>query len=171
MKENDLPLWPSRGTRRKLDGLWLERLERQGIHALISDAEEKPWELNRAIGEFNNRLYWECHETLEHLWLRTPYPLRLFYHAIIKVAVGFYHGSRHNRHGTRTKLADGMRLLSLFQPSFLGVRTDLLHRDVSVWLTRVEGKGPIDWRGLDALPTPHIHVMEEGGDAKPIDDA
>ena len=161
LKEQHLPLWPSKGNRRKLDTLWLEKLERHGIHAFLSDPVEKPGELDRAIEEFNNRLFWECHETLEHVWRDTPYPLRLFYHAIIKVAVGFYHGSRHNRHGTRVKLADGIHLLRLFLPCFLGIRTDLLLKDVSAWQARIEGQSPINWRILDTLPTPHILGSEE----------
>ena len=156
MKEIDLPLWPSRN-RRKLEELWLERLERHGLSALlIEPPAQVPPELHKAIEEFNSGLFWECHETLEDVWRNTPYPLRFFYHAIIKVAVGFHHMSRHNRHGAAVKLSDGVRLLRLFPPVFLGVRTDLLHQDSSTRLESVESAGPINWAEIDAISTPHI---------------
>ena len=157
MEEADLPLWPPKGSRRKLDGLWLEKLERFGLSTFLPEPHaEGPRELYSAIEQFNSGLFWECHETLEELWLHTPYPLRLFYHAIIKVAVGFHHLSRHNRHGARVKLSDGVRTLRLLPPSFLGVHTDALCRDSCEWLSRLESAGTLDWSELDSLPTPLI---------------
>ena len=137
--------------------MWLETLERQGLEPLLEETPTGvPAELHKAIGEFNAGLFWECHETLEEVWRGAPYPLRFFYHAIIKLAVGFYHMSRHNRHGTRVKLSDAVRLLKIFPPTFLGVRTDLLCRCAAAWLERVDGAGPVNWGELDALPPPRI---------------
>ena len=163
-EEKDLASWPSKGNRRKLEQLWLERLEGRGLSAFLPDvpAAASP-ELYKAVGEFNSGLFWECHETLEGVWRSTPYPLRFFYHAIIKVAVGFHHLSRHNRHGARVKLYDGVRLLHLFPPSFLDVGTGLLCRDASAWLERLERAGPIDWGEMDALPAPHIRLGRFNG--------
>ena len=157
----DLPRWPSKGNRRRLEALWLERLELQEVpDTLVKAPVEAPHELYRAVHEFNNRLFWECHETLEDIWRETRYPLRFFYHAIIKVAVGLHHASRHNRHGAQTKLSDGVRLLRLFQPHFLGIRTGQLLGDASVWLERVSRGRSVDWAELDALPTPVIRTLE-----------
>ena len=163
MREIDLPQWPTRGTRRKLDRLWLEALERGGSSIILAGAPATPPpELSRAIEEFNGELFWRCHETLEGLWLNTPYPLRLFYHAVIKAAVGFHHLSRHNRLGARVKLADAVRLLRLMPPSFLGVLNDRLCQDASEWLERLEGAGSIVWRELDDAARPSITVVKKG---------
>ena len=157
---NDLPRWPSKGNRRRLEELWLESLELHGLRcALPEPPPEVPTELSQAVEQFNGRRFWDCHETLEHVWLRTPYPLRFFYHSIIKAAVGFHHQSRHNRHGARVKLSDAVRLLRLFQPSYLGLRTDLLLGDTSIWLAKVDGAGRVNWAELDAMPTPIIHTL------------
>ena len=153
---------PSGGNRRRLEELWLGELERVGVRrAKIQAPEFVPEALTRAVGQFNDAQYWDCHETLEELWLETPYPLRFFYHGVIKAAVGFHHLSRHNRNGARTKLSDAVRLLSLFQPEFLGLRTDLLSDDVSTWLVRLESSDRADWVELDALERPVI--WEPGG--------
>lgn len=156
-----LPRWPSGGNRRKLDEQWLSALEAgAGRGVLVEPSEGAPEALLAAIQEFNQGLYWECHETLEGVWRGTPYPLRFFYHAIIKVAVGLHHLSRHNRHGATVKLADGVRVLRLFQPRFLGVRTDLLLADASIWLERARKAGPTTWGELDRLPRPLIRLAQ-----------
>ena len=157
----DLPPWPSKGDRRRLEGLWLERLELHGLRrALPQPPLEVPTELSQAVDEFNARLFWQCHETLEDIWRQTPYPLRFFYHAIIKAAVGFYHKSRHNRHGAKVKLADAVRLLRLFQPNYLGLRTDLMLGETSIWLAKVGSARRLNWTELDAMPTPIIRMVE-----------
>ena len=118
--------WPSKGNRRHLEAQWLEQLEGCGVTvALPAGAADATPELGKAIGEFNSGLFWECHESLEEVWRGTPYPQRFFYHAVIKAAVGFHHLRRHNRHGTRAKLSDSVRLLKLLphwnpQESFQG---------------------------------------------------
>ena len=108
-----------------------------------------------AIEQFNRGEFWECHETLEDVWRETAYPFRLFYHAVIKTAVGFHHLTRHNRHGAQVKLRDGVELLELFQPVWMGVRTDLLLADAMEWLSYVEAP-TVAWSELDGRAKPRI---------------
>ena len=163
LRGDDLPRRPQKGNRRKLEALWLQHLERYGIHSsLVNMPAEAPRELYKAVHEFNGRLFWECHETLEDVWRDTDYPLRFFYHSVIKVAVGFHHMSRHNRHGARVKLLDGIRLLRLFQPRFLGLRTDDLLAETSAWPARLTGSNDMAWTELDTLPTPVIRMSRQG---------
>lgn len=163
MQQPDLPRWPSGGNRRELDRLWVAEVERHGRPALVPEPGEAPLELYQGIEEFNYGRFWDCHESLETVWRQTPYPLRLFYHAIIKAAVGFHHLGRHNRHGARSKLADAVELLGLFQPAFMGVRTDQLLEDTQAWLERVDREGRVPWAELDLLPKPRIAVERRRG--------
>lgn len=151
--EMELPRWPSKGDRRNLEQRWLEKLELPGEGLDLEDLPaETPRQLAKAVEEFNRRLFWECHET--------PYPERFFYHAIIKAAVGFHHMSRHNLHGARVKLSDAARLLRLFHPGCMGLRTDMLLWDTTEWLARLGVDSPVDWAALDALPTPTIREAD-----------
>ena len=160
-KPKTLPLRPFRGNRRRLEEEWLEQLERHGLPAYLPEPPAAaPPQLYRAVYQFNDGAFWDCHETLEEVWLETPYPLRFFYHAIIKVAVGLHHMGRHNRHGARVKLSDGVRLLRIFPQDYMGVRTGRLLDDASWWLERVDVTGTVDWKETDALPRPVIHVAE-----------
>ena len=155
-----LPRWPSRGNRRKLEESWLRQLELRGLSVFLPEEPPKaPEALPGAVQQFNRGDFWDCHETLEEVWLQTPYPLRLFYHSIIKVAVGLYHVRRHNRHGARVKLSDGVRVLRLFPPEFMGVGAGRLHDDTCRWLALVGASGRVDWSELDALSRPTIRMV------------
>ena len=68
--------------------------------------------------------------------------------------------NRHNRHGSRVKLGDAVRLLPFFQPQFLRVRTDPLLHDASTWLESLGGTDHIDWAALDALSKPIIRIVD-----------
>ena len=56
-----------------------------------SCADPPPAELLVGIEQFNRGEYFECHETLEALWVAEPTPLRRLYQGILQVGVGFYH--------------------------------------------------------------------------------
>ena len=158
----DLPTAPSRGNRRRLEAMWLERLESSKFRGGdLEVPKTPPTPLASAVRQFNEGRYWDCHETLEDLWRETPYPLRFVYHAVIKSAVGFHHLSRRNRNGAKVKLSDAVRLLSLFQPEILGIRTDVLRDVVVERLGLLQGGEPVDWSSLDVLPRPVIHTTWE----------
>ena len=151
-----LPTLPFRN-RRVLDAQWIDALRRLGIGPVRgwSGLRSLPRSCAAPIEQFNRGEFWECHETLEDVWRETPYPFRLFYHAVIKTAVGFHHLTRHNRHGARVKLRDGVELLELFQPVWMGVRTDLLLADAMEWLSYVEAP-TVAWSELDGRAKPRI---------------
>ena len=155
-----LARWPSRGGRRRLDAQWAQALQRNGMECYLGElAVPTPLELPRAIEQFNAGLFWESHETLEELWGKTPYPLRILYHALIKAAAGFHHLSRHNAKGARAKLSEARDLLHLCPAGLMGVPTDLLHQELDLWLReRLDFEGPLDWGILDRLPRARIHL-------------
>ncbi|MCM0084259.1 DUF309 domain-containing protein [Geomonas sp. Red32] len=52
---------------------------------------EAPEELVRAVGEFNRREWFECHESLEELWVGSKGEIRHFYQGLLQFAVALYH--------------------------------------------------------------------------------
>ena len=106
MSTGDLPKYAAKGERQKLDLDWIKLLHQEGLPPFLPVASDPPAKFGQAICEFNRAQYWQCHETLEELWLPEGYPLRLFYHGLIKAAVGLLHLERHNRHGGTAKLRD-----------------------------------------------------------------
>jgi hypothetical protein len=109
-----------------LDRVWLGRLKAQGLAAFVPAPPSPPEAFWQGVQEFNAGDFWQAHETLERVWMATPYPTRLFHYAVIKLAVGLLHLERHNGVGGRRQLAAAAQLLEPFTPGFLGLRTDLL---------------------------------------------
>src|SRR5687767_12636513 len=70
-----------------------------------------PRELQEAVEQFNQGRYFECHETLEHLWAHEVGPLRSFHQGIIQVATGLHHLRRGNLRGARISLEGGLERL------------------------------------------------------------
>ena len=154
----DLPAFPPKGGRQKLDQLWLAKLQNEGSEALSSGVTGPQPELDRAILQFNRQQFWECHETLELLWLPEPYPLRLFYHGLIKAAVGMYHLSRNNRSGASLKLSDGISTLAPFVPEMMGIDIAGLRGELGIRLKLVQKPARVNWVSIDGLAPIQIRV-------------
>jgi hypothetical protein len=60
-----------------------------------------PPALVQAVREFNAGEYFQCHETLEHAWLREPGYIRVLWQGIIQVSVACFHITRGNGEGAR----------------------------------------------------------------------
>jgi len=52
-------------------------------------AQDDP-RLQKGIDEFNQGLFFECHETLEEIWQEDHGEDRLFYQGIIQIAAGYF---------------------------------------------------------------------------------
>jgi uncharacterized protein len=91
-----------------------------------SCADAPPPELRAAVEQFNRGEFFECHETLEALWLVEPEPLRRLYQGILQVGVAFHHQRRANYRGTMRLLASGIGYLLPFAPRCLGVDVEAL---------------------------------------------
>ena len=53
------------------------------------EAQDDP-RLQKGIDEFNQQLFFECHETLEEIWLEEHGEDRTFYQGIIQIAAGYF---------------------------------------------------------------------------------
>jgi predicted metal-dependent hydrolase len=80
------------------------------------------------VAQFNRGEFFECHETLEALWLAEKEPLRRLYQGILQVGVAFHHLRRGNYRGTMNLLRSGTAHLAPFAPECLGVDVDALLR-------------------------------------------
>lgn len=69
--------------------------------------ESPPGQLLQGIREFNNREWFECHETVEDLWAGEEGEIRDFYQGIIQVAVALHHWRNGNFGGAVSLLKGG----------------------------------------------------------------
>jgi predicted metal-dependent hydrolase len=83
---------------------------------------EPPPEFFKALEEFNQRRFFECHETLEDLWNAERGELRRFYQGLLQVGVGYYKiTTRPNYRGALSLLESGAGYLRRFAPSQFGI--------------------------------------------------
>jgi predicted metal-dependent hydrolase len=69
--------------------------------------DSPPGQLLQGIREFNNQEWFECHETVEDLWIGEEGEARDFYQGLIQVAVALHHWRNGNFGGAVSLLKGG----------------------------------------------------------------
>lgn len=142
----------------------------QSLAALI---ESHKWRLNesmrtqplpplaqRGIAEFNQGLYFECHETLEDVWNDHQGIIRVFYQGILQIAVGYLHIRRHNWRGAVKVLARGIPKVAHFQPVCQSVDVaDLVTRAQEMHAMLLE-LGPERIDEFDQISLPVVKLVQ-----------
>lgn len=63
---------------------------------------------------FNSQKYFETHEVLEEVWLKTVGEKKIFLHGLIQIAAAFHHHTKGNPAGFHSLLEKGLRKLENF---------------------------------------------------------
>lgn len=117
--------------------------------------------LIQGIEEFNCGLFFECHETLEAIWLEDHGEDRLFYQGIIQVAAGYYKLRQGVLIGAIKLWRMGLEKLERYGPAHLGVDLASLVEPTKKNLVLAEDA---ERRGVAAdLHAPAITFCEAGG--------
>ena len=114
-------------------------------------------ELLHAIEQFNAREYFECHETLEAIWIAEPGPIRTLYKGILQVGVGCLHLLRGNYRGATIKLQSGADYLEPFAPRCMGVEVARLIADARRLRAELVARGPERLAEVDRALLPRVH--------------
>jgi hypothetical protein len=117
--------------------------------------------LLRGIEQFNQREYFECHETLELIWRAEPGPIRTLYKGILQVGVGCYHLLRHNYRGATIKLQSGADYLDPFAPRCMSVEVGRLIADARRLRAELVALGPERFEEVDLTLLPIVRVTGE----------
>ncbi len=93
--------------------------------------------LRRGADEFNRGRFFECHDTLEEIWHGVRGEARDFLQGLIHVAVGFYHLGNGNLAGGQNQLEKGLKRLSGYGDTFVGMDLATLRKDVERWIEKI----------------------------------
>ncbi|QWV96477.1 DUF309 domain-containing protein [Geomonas nitrogeniifigens] len=115
-----------------------------------------PPELQQAIDEFNAGEWFECHETLEELWVGEKGELRDFYQGLLQVAVALYHWRNGNFKGAEGLLQRGSGLLRRVSERCLGVDVAALVAESGVLREALLGLGEERMAELDPALIPKL---------------
>ena len=111
----------------------------------------------KGLDQFNQRLFFECHDTLEELWSGVRGAPRDFFQGLIQAAVGFYHLGNGNRAGARSVLGRSLERLGRYPPRYAGVELEPLRAAVGEWLRALETDAPV--------PAEPPRILSVAGDA------
>lgn len=82
---------------------------------------------------FNSQKFFEAHEALEEVWVKTKGREKIFLHGLIQVAAAFHHHSRGNTEGFRSLLEKGLRKLYEFENVVEGIDLQDLRGQLQPW--------------------------------------
>jgi predicted metal-dependent hydrolase len=97
--------------------------------------------LARGIEQFNGRLFYECHDTLEDAWSGLRGEPRDFFQGLIQAAVAFYHLGNGNRAGALSTLRRSLERLRRYPSRYEGVELAPLVASLEPWLEALEAGG------------------------------
>lgn len=83
-------------------------------------AEDKE-ALRRGAQQFNEGLYFECHDTLEEAWSGIRGEARDFFQGLIQISVALYHWQNGNPGGASSLLDRGLKRLARYGDLYLGL--------------------------------------------------
>lgn len=121
--------------------------------------ELPPRELQKAIEEFNGGDWFQCHETLEELWVGEKGELRDFYQGLLQVAVALHHWRNGNLKGALGLLRKGSECLSRVAPACQGVDVARLLAEAGALEQELAALGE---EGMSQLPghlIPRVHQV------------
>jgi uncharacterized protein len=99
-------------------------------------------QFEKGVELFNSRNFFECHDTIEELWMEWRENDRSFFQGLIQVAVGFYHLENRNYKGARSQLSKGLAKLQQYQPAHFGVEVESFVIETAKCLRWVEDQEP-----------------------------
>jgi uncharacterized protein len=121
--------------------------------------EPPPPQLCTGVAQFNQGEYWECHETLEGLWMAETRPVRDLYQGVLQIGVAFHHLHGHNYAGALKMLRRGLPRLRGLPEVTQGVRVAELARAAREVHNRLAALGPDRLDQFDLLNLPQIEML------------
>jgi predicted metal-dependent hydrolase len=119
-----------------------------------------PPELQKAIEEFNSGEWFECHETLEELWVGEKGELRDLYQGLLQIAVALYHWRNGNFKGAVGLLQRGSDFLRRVSPRCLEVDVARVIADAAAMHEALEGLGEERMAEVGKQLVPRLHRVQ-----------
>ena len=92
----------------------------------------------KAVEEFNQRKFYQCHDSLEAIWVDSPEVDKRFYQGILQIAVACHHLSNLNLRGAIILLGEGIQRLRDYLPEYRQIDLSILLDDVFLLLSKLQ---------------------------------
>ncbi len=121
--------------------------------------ESPPGQLLQGIREFNRRDWFECHETVEDLWIGAEGEVRDFYQGLIQIAIALHHWRNGNFGGAVNLFKGGAGYLRRVADKCQWVDVAGLIADSDRVRTALEELGEERMESLDPALVPLIKTV------------
>lgn len=115
-------------------------------------------ELLRAFGEFNRGDWYDCHETLEELWIDSEDENRWFYQGLLQIAVALHHWRNGNFGGAVSLLSGGVNYLRRVSPVCQRIEVAVLVTEAERFREELGRLGPEQMAELPATLIPKMRL-------------
>ncbi|BCG48277.1 hypothetical protein GEOBRER4_n3160 [Citrifermentans bremense] len=122
-------------------------------------ANAPPGELVKAVEEFNRGEWFECHETLEELWVGEKGELRDFYQGVLQIAVALHHWRNGNFKGALILLQGGGECLRRVSSVCLELDVARLQKDAARFLDELSALGEGRMAEVNPGLVPRLHLL------------
>jgi hypothetical protein len=92
---------------------------------------------DKGVAEFNAGYYFECHDTLEDMWMGVRGPSRDFFQGLIQVSVAFYHLTGGNLSGAESMLRRALKRFERYPERYFGFDLGAHRAELRGWLDRI----------------------------------
>lgn len=121
--------------------------------------ESPPGQLLLAIRQFNAREWFECHETLEDLWIGEEGEVRHLFQGILQIAIAMHHWRNGNYVGAVSLFNGGVMLLNQVSEACLWVDVARLIADANRVREALEELGKERMGELDPALVPRLNTV------------
>ena len=123
-----------------------------------AEVEERRPILLSGIQQYNDGYFFEAHETLEELWLPSPWPTRRFLQGLIQLAAAFVHLMRHEYPGTVRLLGHAIEKLEEFPADYLRIDAGRLVAEARRAREKLVALGPERFQEWEQSGIPKIQL-------------
>ena len=123
------------------------------------EVEDRLHILAAGVQQYNDGYFFEAHETLEDLWMQSPWPIRRFLQGVIQLAAAFVHFVRHEYPGTIRLLGHAHEKLGDFAPQYMGIDVERLLSDVARAREELAALGPDRFKEFASEHIPKITLL------------
>jgi hypothetical protein len=130
-----------------------------------------PWEqeeFSKGVLLFNERRFWNAHESWENVWKHHVEDERLFLQGLIQLAAAYHHLTvKRNLHGLRRNFEKSSEKLSVFTPVFMGIRIFPLLRAIEDGIRETDQLGTNVFELYSSSIIPVLSLERNHHDADP----
>lgn len=103
--------------------------------------DEMPEEFWEGIDQFNRQEFYDCHDTLEAIWMNAVSAEKNFFQGILQIAVGLHHLRNENWRGAVILMGEGINRLHAYPVDYGGIDVEGLIDQASVLLKQLQIAG------------------------------